>query len=712
MVYTQYKQRIGGSDMKRKAVEKLTPVKARKKGLIATVQEIQNILVLNIYEDKQLRGRYCMNTTNYEFQQLVKNKWKYGKLASLCGLNTWYCSGYQLAGMLKFNSEAEEELVKIKLKIQERSFARNAVELIIMREEEYSRGKRERTENNRVDRVQKLMNQIKALPEGIKEWIWQQSTGGADFAFFNKENSRWQCTNCEKSFEEKRFHSLGIKRVKHNDTVTCPECKKTIQAKKRTKQCKENVHFMILQNIDDEHSVARHFDTEILWKNGKRNIQINESVRIVLNKLHINNKIACELYYNQGRKEDGYAYFDNKGNPSQRKTYTGYLYNDGIEEALKSTAYEPWTRLFSQLAAEGKKLQYNRLMSTQNNQQLIRMVECLFKGRFDRLLEETSESIAYFNCEYYGPLKTSGKTIEEVFDIRDRQKINRIRDLNGGEITLRWMRYSDKSGEKIPHDVLEWICDNDLKQHDIEFISDRMSLKKIMNYIKRQQSEGYKGKSVAQILSQWQDYLKMCERMKKHTDDEMVYRPRELKRRHDEAVAEIELREAELEADEFSERFPGAEEVLKEIKHKYEFANEAYRIIVPERLIEIVKEGRALHHCAGSSDRYFDRIQQHETYICFLRKAEEPDVPFYTIEVEPGGTIRQHRGMFDEEPEIEKVKPFLKEWQKEIRKRMDRKEHERSAVSKVKREENIEELRKKNNTRVLEGLMEDFMEAM
>ena len=68
--------------------------------------------------------------------------------------------------------------------------------------------------------------------------------------------------------------------------------------------------------------------------------------------------------------------------------------------------------------------------------------------------------------------------------------------------------------------------------------------------------------------------------------------------------------------------------------------------------------------------------------------------------------------MFDEEPDIESVKPFLREWQKVIRKRMNRKDHELAEVSKVKREENIEELKKKNNTRVLQGIMEDFMEAV
>jgi len=71
---------------------------------------------------------------------------------------------------------------------------------------------------------------------------------------------------------------------------------------------------------------------------------------------------------------------------------------------------------------------------------------------------------------------------------------------------------------------------------------------------------------------------------------------------------------------------------------------------------------------------------------------------------------RQHRGMYDEEPEIEKVKPALREWQKEIKRRMKEEDKKKAEVSKRKRAENILDLEKKNNTRVLKGLMEDLMD--
>ena len=148
------------------------------------------------------------------------------------------------------------------------------------------------------------------------------------------------------------------------------------------------------------------------------------------------------------------------------------------------------------------------------------------------------------------------------------------------------------------------------------------------------------------------------------------------------------------------------------MKGIYEYQNDSYRVIVPEKLTDIMLEGQALHHCAGATERYYERIQSRETYIFFLRRTGEPDTSYYTLEVEPGGTIRQHRTYLDEETGIEEIRGFLREWQRVIKKRLTQQERELAKISKVKREENLEELRRKNNTRVLQGLLEDFMEAV
>lgn len=110
-----------------------------------------------------------------------------------------------------------------------------------------------------------------------------------------------------------------------------------------------------------------------------------------------------------------------------------------------------------------------------------------------------------------------------------------------------------------------------------------MSAEQTVNYITRQQSESYKGKTVREILSQYADYISMCVRLHKNIDDEMIYRPRNLKQRHDEAVIAIErdriikdmnmnMEQREAEAENMRQKYPGCEEILREIKAKYEYA--------------------------------------------------------------------------------------------------------------------------------------------
>lgn len=66
----------------------------------------------------------------------------------------------------------------------------------------------------------------------------------------------------------------------------------------------------------------------------------------------------------------------------------------------------------------------------------------------------------------------------------------------------------------------------------------------------------------------------------------------------------------------------------------------------------------------------------------------------------------------NEEPDIEKIRGFLRQWQKEIKKRLNEEDRRLAHISAQKRQQNINELREKNNIRVLKGLEEDFMEAI
>lgn len=711
--------------MRKVKVENTKPKKTRKNGWFITTQLIDDcILILNIFHNKVLQARHCINVLTGEYATLKGCIWSVSKIERALGLESdaryyYYSdSGLKKRGAM---SEEDEEYIRDVIQLNYHCQSDRAVEIISRKETEYQREKREIVEMNRIQKVNDTMAKVPDVPNGIKEWINQRELGGQDYMIKDRETGLWTCSSCGKESKEDRIKTESKGKARNNDTVICPKCKKKVQILTRKKSVSVITHFALVQPIDDEMSVIRHFKAEIYCAPKiRKQIGINEEIRIIMYKDDaFSQRKICGIYYEQynnpswvpdGGHHEGC--FDNKSNPANKAEYQGYLYDGGIEEAFKDTAYEEWSRLFIQMSAAGIKANYNRLMVTQDDMNLIGVIELLFKGRFIRLLREESDNISYWSKAYCGPLRLSGSSIEDVFAIGDRQKINRIREKNGGEAMLDWMRWSDNHRQKISDKTLEWLLANGIDSGDMAWIKCRFSLEQAMNYIERQRKEQYKGKSVKQVIAQYEDYMSMCDKLHKDTTDEMVYRPRELKRRHDEAVAEIERLNAQLKADEYSKKFVEAEKVLGLIREKFEYVEDRFFIKVPEKIVDIVSEGNYLHHCAGATDRYFDRIKSHETYICFLRKVEEPDIPFYTIEVEPGGTIRQHRGMYDEEPELDLVKPFLREWQKEIRKRMSKKDHELAAVSKQKREENIAELKAKNNTRVLNGLMEDFMEAI
>ncbi|WP_306583156.1 PcfJ domain-containing protein [Enterocloster bolteae] len=713
--------------MKRSSVLKTEPVRPDQDGAVLTAQAMEKILILNYWKDRELIGRYCMNTITgeYETYYIKTGIWRQTMLQTLCEYDATHYWYYDLDGNIPINSEADKKLIKELL--PERFSAMKPLTRIKHKENDYNSNQRESKESRRLERIRNLMDKIPPLPEDFNEWIVKTASGDQDYAFYDKDSERWSCTACGKGGNAGKFKRQDGKKARHNDHITCPYCGKTIQAKTRTHAIQLKTNAAVMQNIDSDRSVVRHLDIRITWEGRGHKVEKSEAVRVFPLRNH--KKLACDIYYNQSDRGFEWNYpWDNRGcfdikNPVNRRMNEEYLYPEGIEAALEGTCYEAWKRTFRQLAEAGKKLEYNRLMSAQGDKSLVNVVEYLFKGRFNRLLQETTRKVSYWTCEYYGPLYKDGETIEEVFNLSDRQIINRIRECDGGENAVRWMRWAEETGKKIDQETLGWLTSENIEMRSLSFVENQMSPRQVMNYVKRQQAEGYAGKSARAVLEQWADYLDMCRQKKKDTTDEMVYRPRELKRRHNELVEEMrkermleQLKRDEKATEEMArkmaEKYPGAEKILEEIRDKYEYQNEEYMMIVPRSLLDIAIDGSALHHCTGWSERYYERIMQRETYICFLRRKAEPDIPYYTIEVEPGGTIRQHRSYLDEEPGVEEIRGFLREWQRKIKNRLTKEDHRLASVSVIKRQKNIDELKEKNNTRVLKCLEEDFMEAI
>lgn len=166
----------------------------------------------------------------------------------------------------------------------------------------------------------------------------------------------------------------------------------------------------------------------------------------------------------------------------------------------------------------------------------------------------------------------------------------------------------------------------------------------------------------------------MAERLHYDTSDEIVYRVRKLRQRHDELVLQSEAGSLEEQASKMAAKYPHVNAICVELQEKYAYSDDDYTVLAPQDIFEIIKEGRMLHHCVGNDgagERYYDRMERRESFIMFLRRTEEPEDPYYTLEIEPDGTVRQKRTLFDRQHEdIEQATEFLLKWQKVIAARL------------------------------------------
>lgn len=178
---------------------------------------------------------------------------------------------------------------------------------------------------------------------------------------------------------------------------------------------------------------------------------------------------------------------------------------------------------------------------------------------------------------------------------------------------------------------------------------------------------------------------------------------------------------AESEQAEWDEIMCLANDLNVAIRKIYEYDGAEYIIRVPEGAKDILQESKFLDHCIQHGTRYFERISVRESYIFFLRKKSDPNTPWYTLEVEPGGTVRQKRSYNnDQYADLEDAKPFIEEWQQVVQGRMTASEISFAKQSKEIRAQEFAELKENGNIirtganagkLLVDELMHDLMEV-
>jgi len=525
----------------------------------------------------------------------------------------------------------------------------------------------------------RIMETVPLHPKDWEQWIAKSAiTSHFIFYRYRKHVKEGYCSWCEKR--------VPITAPRHNKEGRCPRCRHKIQYKAigragRLWTEKENAY--LLQPLGDR-MVIREFRVCSHYEKGdykKPEYEVLEIRRVILDE-----KLQAQVFYYGRYKQQYYRWIQYTGKWSYKQFSPYYIYYDGRvyrrtlpylnKKILKTTGlYE--------ILKEIKTIDPEIYLAYRKQYPYI---EQIAKAGLGELAHELIRTAAVLEMRDEREL---GKTLGI-----DRQRLKRLRKNKGGRRYLEWLRFEKIQEKNIPDQLLQWFIEKEISPLEVAFIMDKMHIQQIKNYLIRQNK--ITGKDYKYLLTTWRDYLSMAELLGFDTGDAIVFRTRKLLERHREMVKLTEKKNLENQVKDLEAKFPDVKSVYQEIREKYEYLeDDEYAVLVPSGIQEIVDEGRSLHHCVAGEERYYDRISRQESYILFLRKKGDIRKSYYTLEVEPGGTVRQKRTEYDrQKKDLADIEKFLIRWQHVVRKRLSEKDRTLAVNSKEKRNQDLAEMRK------------------
>lgn len=548
------------------------------------------------------------------------------------------------------------------------------------------------------------MELIPELPKTFEEWM-RKDAAGAYFIFYEydrKGAKQGYCSRC------KRY--VPITGAKHGKETRCPTCKAkaTFRSHSRIQTLSTDWYYgEIIQKFQGG-IIVRTFAQRQWYRDcyyEDPHVQTKEEERILIFDKGLERRYYWGSYKNKFER----WIYDKDWFP-QKQTYYWWqrkkLYKRNFAQVkktslLKRSAIDLWTEL---------------PVSTENYLAIERgnpAVEMLARIGMFRLAKDLIKK------PYNRKLLAEDETeISRILKI-DKCRLKRLKAMDANIYSLKWMQIEKRVNTIWPDDMIRDFGNAEILSSDFGFLPTPISHVKCYNYLKKQ--AGIIGETLKQTMITWRDYVNMADSMKMDTKNDQIARPKDVKKAHDELIMIQQTAGLEKQAKKIEKKWPEVNKQLTKLK-KFEFTLGEYMIIAPENVLDIVKEGTILSHCVHTCDYYFDRITKDESYLFFLRRSSQPDVPWYTLEVEPSGNIRQKRTTGDNQnADFQKAVKFLKKWQQFFRKQLTEEEKELGEKANKMRIENYKNLRE-NGNRVWHGklagqlladvLEKDFMEAM
>jgi|GEM_PF-4839309 len=186
-------------------------------------------------------------------------------------------------------------------------------------------------------------------------------------------------------------------------------------------------------------------------------------------------------------------------------------------------------------------------------------------------------------------------------------------------VNFRKLRQADASVK--PQEVMDVI--QTFKYSLDEITKHGKSACRIARYCVKQvgKKEQRENETPSNALITWNDYISMAENLGYNLKDDSTRFPPHLYAAHDRAVMATKYKENP----ELIEKFKAMYECLL----PYSFEKDGLLIQPAASEEELIKEGKILQHCVGG----YGKTHCSGNPIFFIRKAAEPDIPYYTLQL-------------------------------------------------------------------------------
>lgn len=491
-----------------------------------------------------------------------------------------------------------------------------------------------------------------ALPGGMIDYIRREVLPKDRVIIYKKGNVQGTCSVCGR-----KVHARG-RRFVQGTRVNCPNCGTGVSCVLENgsvfaSNYIENI-VAVQKGTDGETVFFRqwllHRDNSARWEHIEDFLQETVRYAIRRNKTAKWQKQGKESYYMRTERYE----LDEWTRWQDNRIYDGsyFFYTGGIEEALSGTAMQ-YADLEGYLEEGG----YRNAIYFLEYHAKYPVIEFLWKTGYRNIVHNR---IFGMDRENRNAILWEREKLKECFKFPlrilklmppEEWKLDDVKRAN-----YLWKNY----GERITDAEMRMALQS---RTDVQSLTGAMpyaGIGKILKYIqkqteKRKEEKGHTTYTPEGIIRAYRDYLRECEQLHFDLHDREILFPKDLVAAHDRTMKQIAFEKNKAD----QEKFQKAVNKLE----KFAWQKGGFLIRPAREQMELTAEGKALHHCVGG---YIRDMAEEKTAIFFLRKANEPDKPFYTLELQKKRVIQcrtEHNASYDRNPD---VKNFVDMWMEKI----------------------------------------------